>query len=138
VKPIDFIKAAGLSIAILVVNVLISFAVVAIYSWAIAPGHDAAFYEAAAQRIAPWSSVVFGAPLFYVACAFAARRRPARSAVAFAGSCFAVYALIDLSMLLAAGAVSSMLGAVSVSLATKLIGALAGARAGLSTRPRDT
>ncbi|MFN0179632.1 MAG: hypothetical protein ACKVZ0_12610 [Gemmatimonadales bacterium] len=126
-KPLDFAKALGVALAVMFVNVLISFVVVAIYGYAIAPGHEDAFYQEAAKRIAPWSSVVFGAPLFFGAAYWLARQRPDRNAIAFAVSCVAIYAVIDLSVFFAAGGVASMIGIVLLSLVTKLIGAYAGA-----------
>jgi hypothetical protein len=127
-KPLDFAKAFGVALAIMFVNVLISVIVITVYSYAIAPGHEDAFYQAAAQRIAPWSSVVFGAPLFFGVAYWQARKHPERSALAFAVTCFAVYAAVDLSVLIAAGGLASYIGIVGLSLATKLIGAFAGAR----------
>jgi hypothetical protein len=115
-------------LAIMIVNVTISFGVVVVYSYWIAPGHDEAFYAAAARRIAPWSSVVFGAPLFFVASRWLARKRPDRNPVAFALWCFAFYASVDVAVLIASGEVTSQIGIVSLSLATKLAGALLGAR----------
>ena len=127
-KPLDFVKAIGVALAVMVVNVLISVIVITIYSYAIAPGHEEAFYQEAAERIAPWSSVVFGAPLFFGAAYWLARKRPDRNAIAFAVSCVAIYAVVDLSVLFAAGGVASLIGIVLLSLVTKLIGAYAGAR----------
>lgn len=127
-KPIDFAKAVGVALVIMFVNVLISVLVITVYSYAIAPGHDEAFYQTAAQRIAPWSSVVFGAPLFFGAAYWLARRRPERSAVAFAIASFGAYAVIDLAVVVASGALVSMIIAVSLSMISKLLGAYFGAR----------
>jgi hypothetical protein len=126
-KKIDILKALLWSLAILTVNVAISVGVIAVYSLAIAPGHDAAFYDEAAKRIAPWSSVVFGGPLFFVTARFCGRRRPERNAFAFATAIWAFYAAIDLTILLTSNGILAMLGIVTLSLATKLGGALAGA-----------
>lgn len=127
-QPIDVAKAAGVALAIMVVNVTISVVVMIVYSYAVDPGHDAAYYEAAAQRIAPWSSVVFGAPLFFFATYRLAQARPERNAARFAVAVFGFYAAVDLLALVAAGSVGSLLGVVALSLTTKLVGALAGAR----------
>jgi hypothetical protein len=127
-KPLDFVKAIGVALTIMFVNVLISVIVITVYSYAIAPGHDEAFYQEAAKRIAPWSSVVFGAPLFFGAAYWLTRKRPDRNAIAFAISCVGIYAIVDLSVLFAAGGAASMIGIVGLSLITKLIGAYLGAR----------
>lgn len=63
-QALDYLKAFGVSLLLLVSNVLIAFGVMAVYGHLIDPGHDQAYYEAAALRIAPWSSVVAGAALF--------------------------------------------------------------------------
>lgn len=128
-KPADFLKAAIAAVAILAINVALAFGVVAVYSYAIEPGHDSAFYERAAERIAPWSSVVFGALLFYLFARMLGRRRPERSALAFALVMFAIYAAIDLSVLVAASAFPQYAVVIAVSLATKLATAILGARA---------
>jgi hypothetical protein len=133
-KALDFLKAIGVAFTVMFVNVLISVLVITVYSYTIAPGHDETFYEAAAQRIAPWSSVIFGAPLFFGATYWRARKRPDRNAIAFALSCVGIYAVVDLAILFAAGSVASLIGIVSLSLITKLIGAYAGARFALPRR----
>jgi hypothetical protein len=132
VKPLDVGKSALVAIALLLVNVAISIAVIAVYSYAVAPGHEAAFYDAAAQRIAPWSSVVFGGPLFFAAAYLLSRKPRDRNPMAFALSMFGVYALIDLGVMVAAGALAAHAAIVALSLTTKLVGAIAGAHVGRS------
>jgi hypothetical protein len=122
---LDFVKAVALAFAILVVNVAISFGVVAAYSVWVEPGHDQAYYEAAAQWIAPWSSVAFGWLLFLIAC-YGLSGRPSRSALAFAIATFAAYATLDLGILFAAGALTAFPPIVALSLASKLVGAIGG------------
>jgi hypothetical protein len=124
-RPIDVLKAAALAVGILIVNVAISFAVVAVYSIAIDPGHEQAYYETAARWIAPWSSVAFGWLLFLVACYWASRK-PDRSALAFALTTFAVYAALDLGILAAAGQLFAFGPFVAMSLSSKLVGAIGG------------
>jgi hypothetical protein len=127
------LNALGVALSIMVVNVLLSVFVVAVYSYTIEPGRDAAFYETAAQRIAPWSSVVFGAPLFFGAIFWRSRKKPERNPVLFGMVSFSLYAAIDLSVLFAAGGVLSLLGIIVLSMTTKLLGAYAGARAAQKT-----
>src|SRR5512145_3253440 len=114
VRALDVAKAAGVALAIMIVNVALSFGVVAAYSYWIAPGHDEAFYAAAARRIAPWSSVVFGAPLFFIASRWLTRKRPDRNPVAFALCCFAFYAAVDVAILIASAEMISQIGIVSL------------------------
>jgi hypothetical protein len=133
-KPLDLAKSVGTALAVMIVNVAISFVVVAVYSVAVEPGHDDAFYQAAAGRIAPWSSVAFGAPLFFLAAFVLGRKSPTRNPYAFAVASFAVYAIIDVSLLVASADILSFIGIVALSLSTKLAGALLGAH--LSRRRR--
>ena len=123
----DIPKANGVALVILVVNVAISFPVVAVYAYVIEPGHDAAFYEASAQRIAPWSSVVAGVFLFFGALYWLTRRRPERHAVGFALAVSLAYAVVDLAIVAGAGSLPSIAGIVALSLATKFAAAIAGA-----------
>lgn len=119
-------KAIVLAFGILVVNVAISFAVVGVYSQWVEPGHDAAYYQAAAQWIAPWSSVAFGWLLFAIACFALARRSPG-NALGLAIATFAAYAAIDLGILFAAGQqLIPLPPIVGLSLASKLVGAIGG------------
>ncbi|MBT8471442.1 MAG: hypothetical protein HKN14_16585 [Marinicaulis sp.] len=127
-RPIDFVKAFVTAIIVMVLNVAISFGVVAVYAYLIEPGHDAAFYEAAAQDIAPWSSVVFGVILFFVAAYIFGKRRPGRDAMHFALAIFASYALVEFLILGSEGVIAEMIGIVSLSLATKLGAAILGVR----------
>lgn len=129
----DYLKGALVALGVLVMNVLLSVLVMVVYSYAIEPGHDAAFYEAAAPRIAPWSSVAFGIPLFYGAARLGAHWRPERNATAFAVAIVGFYALIDVAALLAEGVTASGAAIVGLSMGTKLGAALLGAR-GRATR----
>src|SRR5262249_9490645 len=88
-KPLDLPKAVGLALAIMIVNVAISFAVVAAYSYWVDPGHDERYYQAAAAEwIAPWSSIAFGWLLFLIGT-YVLSRRSTRDALTFALTAFA-------------------------------------------------
>jgi hypothetical protein len=129
----DFLKAAGIALALMVLNVAVSFGVVWVYASFIEPGHDEAFYQAAAQWIAPWSSVFAGAVLFFLALWWLAWRRQGRNGFLFAGSVVAIYAAIDVAIIAAVGALGAMGAIVATSMASKLAAALFGAWLG---RPR--
>lgn len=128
----DTLKAAGFALAVMIVNVAMSFVVVGVYSVAVAPGHDDQHYQDAAQWIAPWSSVFFGAPLFFLVSFISARRVPdsTRKALPFAACIVVFYAVVDVFVLLAAGATAQAVGMVALSLSTKLVAALLGAHFG--------
>ena len=123
---IDFLKGFAVALGVMVVNVAISFAVVAAYSLWVEPGHDGAYYEAAAQWIAPWSSIAFGWLLFFIAC-YILSRRANRNALVFALAAFAIYAAFDLGILGAAGQLTVFAPIIALSLSSKLAGAIGGA-----------
>lgn len=123
-KPIDFAKAAGVAVAVLVINVLIAILVVLVYRFGIEPGHPSEFYDAAAQRIAPWCSHIAGTALFFGAGCLFARRRPDRNGFLFALAFTVLYAVIDAATVGFAGAVSVEFG---LSMLAKLAAGQAGA-----------
>jgi hypothetical protein len=123
-KPIDFAKAAGVAIAVLVVNVLIAILVVGVYRFAIEPGHPSEFYDAAALRIAPWCSHIAGTALFLGAGYLFARRRPDRNGFLFALAFTVLYTVIDAAMVGFAGVVSVEF---SLSMLAKLVAGQVGA-----------
>ena len=128
-KPIDYLKAAGVGAAVLALTLALSYPMVAFYAYFIEPGHPQQFYVDAAQWIAPWSSHVFGPLLFFAFTYRLARRSPGRNAVAFAIASFVAYVVIDWGTVLGMGmGLGVMLKpSVALSLGTKLLAALAGA-----------
>ena len=128
-KPVDILKALGVALALMGLNVAIAFAAVWAYSAFVEPGHNAAFYKAAAQDIAPWSSVFAGMLLFFAAMRWLAWRR-GRNGFAFAVTVAAIYAAIDLSIMAASGVSGAMATIVAASMLSKLGAALFGARLG--------
>jgi hypothetical protein len=123
-KPLDYLKAAGLAILILIINVLIAIVVVLIYSFAIEPGHNKEFYDAAALRIAPWCSHIAGTALFFIAGYYFARRNPSRNPFLFAVTVTVFYFVIDASSVAFRGIFNLQFG---LSMVAKLLAALAGA-----------
>jgi hypothetical protein len=116
----------GAAIFILIVNVGLSVLYMVFYSYFINPGHGEQFYQDHVKVAAPVCSIVFGIPLFYFVCRWIGGRREKDFAVKAAISVWIVYALIDLTALVASGLTLWIAGLVTVSLITKLISAYFG------------
>ena len=124
----DFIAMPIAALAVMVLNVAISFAVIWLYSSFLDPGHPASYYEALAMRVAPISSVVAGIPLMFIAGCLIAKSRPGRHGLMVAGGAAVLYIIVDTAVLLSVSAGRSIWMWAALSDATKLFSALAGAR----------
>lgn len=133
-QPMMIVKAIAAALAIMIVNMAISYLAVAVYSYLINPGHDTAFYEEAAESIILWSAVLAGLVLFFIAGYIFAKRRPDRNAVKFGVFIWGGYFLIEIVSITAVGIDADdllpMFGIVSLSLITKLGAIIAGAKLG--------
>jgi hypothetical protein len=92
VKPIDYLKAAGTALLLLILNVAISFPVVGVWRALFEPQTPP---QEVALRIAPWSSHLVGPVLFFAAAWLLARRRSERNGLAMAGAVCAFYVLLE-------------------------------------------
>lgn len=131
-QPIDFLKALGVALAVLIGTLAFAFPMVAFYAYVIEPGHSSDFYSKAAQWIAPWSSHILG-PLLFLGFNFRlARSRPERNAIAFAWATIALYVAIDGASLPLFGLDVGVFfqAPVLISLVFKAAGALLGATLG--------
>ncbi len=124
---LDFAKALGVALLLMVLNVAAAFGVIAVYSFLFEPGHEPAFYQQAAQRIAPWSSIFAGAVLFFFAGLWFAWRQAGRNGLAFAATFVIVYAAIDIAVIAVEGALDALGAMVASSMLSKLTAALLGA-----------
>lgn len=123
-KRLAWIIAAA--IFILVVNVSLSVAYMFFYGNVINPGQEEQFYQDHVKIAAPYCSIVFGIPLFYFVCRWIGSRWEKDFAIKAAISVWIGYAVIDLSIVAAAGITLSDAGLVTISLITKLISAYLG------------
>ena len=123
-KPIDFAKAAGVALLILIISVVIAILAVLFYSFFIHPGESKEFYDAAALRIAPWCSHIAGTALFLIAGYFFARRNPQRNPYLFAVTVTVLYIIIDGAAVAFKGIFNLQF---ALSILAKLLAALAGA-----------
>src|ERR1700760_2105960 len=94
-KLLDIAKAAGIALAVLILDILLAIAVVYGWSVLINPGHTREYYETAGVPIALISTRVLGTALVFFACYLSGRRNAQRSALGFAGLVVVCYALLD-------------------------------------------
>jgi hypothetical protein len=122
------LQLLGATLLVMAVNVGISYLWVAFYSLLIEPGHDAGYYQAYARVAAPYTSIVAGIPLVYLAGRWVARwgqrEAPMRNAMAL----WAIYLGLDLAVMVGAGSLLSLAPLVVASFATKGIAAWAAGR----------
>lgn len=127
-KGLDAVKAVGLAVLIMALNLGLAFAAVFVYAALVAPGRPQAFYTAAAPAIAGWSAPFGGALMFLAATWLLARRRPERGALRFAGLAWLSYVIIDVVSGAASGSVQAILSVqMAGSMGLALLGALGGA-----------
>ena len=122
------LRSIAVAVGAMIVNVAAFFAWVAVYSMLISPGQGEAAYQAYADRVAPWSSVIAGIPILFGAGWLLARwhKKPGWRT----GMCAGIaYVVIDVLVLTAAGVLIAMLQIVVISFTTKLIAAALGGKA---------
>lgn len=120
----------GIAVLVMVANILVSVLYMVVYSYLIDPGHDKQYYDAHIQAAAPYSSIVAGIPLMFVAGYWISGWWEGKFAVQAALVVWFAYALIDFAALMAAGLTSRVLLLAGVSLITKLAAIYAGAAIG--------
>lgn len=125
--------AIPFALGVMFFNVLISILYVAVYSLLINPGHEQAFYQEYAQTAAPYSSIIAGIPLMFLAGRWIGFKFPGQNRVKAALSVWLVYFLIDFILIAAAGALAQIALLFTVSFVTKLAAAYLG---GLSAQKR--
>jgi hypothetical protein len=113
----------GLALGVMAVNVAVSILYMVVYSYAIDPGHEKAYYEAHVRIAAPYCSIVAGIPLMFLVGWWVGMR----SAIVV----WLVYALVDVAVLAGSGPTLRMGALVAVSLVTKLVSVYLGALANL-------
>lgn len=120
----------GVAVGLLAISLLFAVVVVKVYALLIEPGHPQAFYDEAAQRIAPWCSHIAGTALFFAAGWLFAARRPDRNGLRFAVAFSAFYAVIDAAMV-------GFVGVLQVEFALSMLAKLAAATAGACVARRS-
>lgn len=120
----------GIGILVMVANVLVSVLYMVVYGYLIDPGHEQAYYDAHVQVAAPYSSIIAGIPLMFLAGYWISGWWNGRFAIASALFIWLVYVLIDIAALMTAGFTARMAVLVAISLMTKLVAVYIGARVG--------
>jgi hypothetical protein len=117
----------GIALLVMIANIAVSVVYMVVYGYLIDPGHDQQYYDAHIQAAAPYSSIVAGIPLMFLAGRWVGRWWQRQFALKSALVIWLVYAVIDVSIILAAGMTSRIAILVAVSLITKLAAVCLGA-----------
>jgi hypothetical protein len=110
---------AGLALGVMAVNVVLSILYMVVYSYAIDPGHEKAYYAAHIKIAAPYCSIVAGIPLMFVV-GWWLGMRPALVV-------WLIYAVADVAILAMSGLTLRIGALAAVSLLTKLVAVYLGA-----------
>ncbi len=132
-KPIDYLKALGVGIAVLVLNLLLTTLAITIYSFLIEPGHPQDYYVAMAPVIGAWTGPVGGMALMFLAGWWCARRRPQRNGILFIAVAWGFYLTLDAGLGVAAGGAAAIL---TLNFAMSLGGALLAGLTGATVAPK--
>lgn len=120
-----WLKLLGVVLLLHITLIALSILEVAIYSYLINPGHDNDFYSAHAMESGPWVSVIFGSAF----CFLLVRRymkRFSHDQLTYAIALPVVYIIIDLLLMVAAGAsITSLVSVYLLSNGIKLLASLA-------------
>ena len=124
----------GVALLVMVVNVVASILYMVVYSYVIDPGHNEQYYQDHIQVAAPYSSIVAGIPLMFLAGWWVSRWWEREFAIKAGLTVWLAYAIIDTAVLLAAGVTMGVAVLAAISIFTKLaavyFGASVGARRG--------
>lgn len=104
---------------VMIANIVIAVAWVAVYSHFIDPGHDEAYYQAYAQASVPYSAIIAGIPLMFLATRYVAGKFPQGNRVKAALLVWLVYFLIDLTIMISSGELGRLAIFFVASFATK-------------------
>jgi len=121
------------ALGVMVLNVLMHILYMVVYGFLINPGQDDAHYQAYAGESAPYSSIIAGIPLMFLAGRWIGTKFPKGNSVKAALLVWFIYFVIDLAVVALAGALAQIALLFAISFSTKLIGAFLG---GLSAQKR--
>lgn len=126
----------GVALLVMALNVAMSFLYMVIYGYLINPGHPDAYYKEHIKVAAPYCSIVAGVPIMFLAglwvAGWGSGETGGQLGVRAALVVWLAYTLIDLGIVVAAGAMTAKLAVlVAISLLMKLAAAYAGALVGV-------
>ncbi len=123
-KPVDFVKALGVAILVMVLDLVCAFAWVFVWAQLYPPAQPLSPTDPIVIELSTQSTRVCGPLLFALFVWLFSRKRPDRNAWAFAAAVFGFYLIVDWGMV----AFQGILEPVALSIAAlKLAGALVGA-----------
>ena len=116
------------AIVVGILNVFLFFLFMVLYGHVINPGHEEQFYQEAAGRFGPISSIICGIPLMYLAGRWIGKRVGPQLAIKAGLLVWLIYFTLDVAIVAASGVLMSVLPLVIVSFTTKLAAIYFGAR----------
>ncbi len=123
-KPVDFVRALGVAILAMVLDILCAVAVVSVWTLVNRPDHPLATTDPIVVDLSTQSTRICGPIILALLVWLFSRKRPDRNVWAFAAAVFGFYLLVDWGMV----AFQGMLEPVALGIAAlKLAGALVGA-----------
>jgi len=122
----------GVVILVLVANVAVSFLYMVVYGHLIDPGHDEQYYREHIKVAAPYCSIAAGIPLMFLTGWWVGGWWEGQYAVKAALVVWLAYALIDITVLVAAGLTRRIAVLFAVSFLTKLAAVYLGALTGIA------
>lgn len=117
------------ALVVMIVNVVVFILYMVIYGNFINPGQPQAFYEGHAQKAGPYSSIIAGIPLMYLAAKWLGTKFTPSNSIKAALLMWLTYFLIDGAIIALSGELMNILPLFIASFATKLGAAYLGGRA---------
>jgi hypothetical protein len=112
----------------MILNVVLHVLYMVVYSYVINPGQEASAYQAHAEFSAPYSSIVGGVPLMFLAGRWIGGRVASGNSTKAALLVWLVYFLIDITVVTIAGALAELALLLTLSYTSKLAAAYLGGR----------
>lgn len=126
-----WILALPVALGVMVLNVVIFVLFMVVYGNAINPGHPEAFYHEYAKQAGPYSSIIAGIPLMFLAGRWYGKKFNGSNCVKAALLIWLIYFVIDLVIIAFSGELINILALFIVSFSTKFLGAYFGGKSAM-------